>query len=82
MGTFNGTSFSDPVLDELIKEAGHEPRSDLRLQRLQEALTILDTSFVFLPLYRPSNLALVREEFVIGAPSGAAMCPQDVHVRR
>jgi len=45
-------------------------------------LTILDTSSVFLPLYRPSNLALVREEFVIRALSGAAMCPQDLHAKR
>jgi len=82
LGAFNGAAFSDPILDQLVEEAGHEPRTDLRLQRLQEALTVLDESFVFLPLLRPSNLALVREEFAVESHVCAVMRPQDVHPRR
>jgi len=82
MGAFNGASFSDLSLDGLIQEAGHEPRSDLRLQRLQEALTMLDASFVFLPLLRPSNLALVKNEFVVESHPYAVVRPQDVHPTR
>jgi peptide/nickel transport system substrate-binding protein len=82
LGALNGASFSDPSLDELISQAGHEPRSDLRLRQLQDALTMLDSSFVFLPLVRPSNLALVREEYVIESHPTAVIRPQDVHPRR
>lgn len=82
LGAFNGTSFSSPTLDGLIDQAGHEPRSDLRLRRLQDALTMLDSSFVFLPLLRPSNLALVREEYFIESHPIAVIRPQDVHPRR
>ena len=82
LGAFNGASFSDPSLDGLIEEAGHEPRYDLRLQLLQEALTMLDASFVYLPLLRPANLALVKDEFVIESHPIAVVRPQDVHVRR
>lgn len=82
LGAFNGTSFSDPSLDRLIKEAAHEPRSDLRLQLLQEALTTLDSSFVFLPLLRPSNLALVNEDYVIDSVPCVVVRPQDVHPRQ
>jgi peptide/nickel transport system substrate-binding protein len=82
LGALNGTSFSDPSLDRLIEDAAHEPRSDLRLQLLQEALTTLDSSFVFLPLLRPSNLALVKEDYVVESVPCAVVRPQDVHPRR
>ncbi len=82
LGTFNGTSFSNPSLDELIEEAAHEPRSDLRLERLQETLTMLDASFVFLPLFRPSNLALVKDTYVVNSQPCAVLRPQDVYLRQ
>jgi len=82
LGSFNGTSFSDPILDTMIEEASHEPRSDLRLQGLQETLATLDSSFVFLPLIRPSNLSLVKEEFVIDSHPCALVRPQDVLIKR
>jgi peptide/nickel transport system substrate-binding protein len=81
VGTYNGTTFSHPGLDALIAEAAHEPRSDLRLERLREALTTLDEGFVFLPLFRPSNLALVRDKFVVDSQPCAVLRPQDVHPR-
>jgi ABC-type transport system substrate-binding protein len=82
LGTFNGTSFSDPSLDGLIDEAAHEPRSALRLKLLQDALTVLDANSVFLPLVRPSTLALVKDEFVVDPGPCAVLRPQDVHLRK
>jgi peptide/nickel transport system substrate-binding protein len=82
LGALNGTSYSSPSLDGLIDQAGHEPRSDLRLRRLQDALAKLDSSSVLLPLLRPSNLALVRDEYVIESHPTAVVRPQDVHPRR
>ncbi len=78
LGSFNGTGFSDPVLDALIDESAHEPRSAIRLERLQQTLAMVGAIAVYLPLYQPSTLALVHDGFVCDAFAGSVVRPQDV----
>jgi len=78
LGSFNGAGLSDPGLDALIDEAAHEPRSTVRLERLQQTLAMLGAIEVYLPLYQPSTLALVHDGFVLEAFAGSVIQPQDV----
>ena len=78
LGHFNGTAFSDPQLDTLIEEAAREPLTARRLERLQGALARTAAAHVYLPLFQPSNLALVREPFLLEGASGPLPRPQDV----
>ncbi len=78
LGSFNGAGLSDPGLDVLIDEAAHEPRSAIRLERLQQTLAMLEAIAVYLPLYQPSTLALVHNGFVLEAFAGSVIRPQDV----
>ncbi len=78
LGSFNGAGLSEPDLDALIDEAAHEPRSAIRLERLQQTLAMLEAIAVYLPLYQPSTLALVHDNFVLDAFAGSVIRPQDV----
>ena len=78
LGSFNGTGLSDPGLDALIDEGAHEPRSAIRLERLQQTLAMLEAITVYLPLYQPSTLALVHDGVVLEAFAGSVIRPQDV----
>ena len=78
LGRFNGAGLSAPGLDALIEEAAHEPRSVIRLERLQQTLAMLDAIAVYLPLYQPSTLALVHDGFVLEAFASPVIRPQDV----
>ena len=78
LGSFNGAALSEPDLDALIDEAAHEPRSAIRLERLQQTLAMLEAIAVYLPLYQPSTLALVHDNFVLEAFAGSVIRPQDV----
>jgi len=82
LGSFNGAGFSDPELDAMIDEVAHEPRSAVRLERLQQTLAMLGAIEVYLPLYQPSTLALVHEGFVLEAFAGSVVRPQDVRAVR
>ncbi len=78
LGSFNGAGFSDRALDALIDEAAHEPRSAIRLERLQQTLAMLGAIEIYLPLYQPSTLALVHDGFVFDAFAGSVVRPQEV----
>ena len=78
LGSFNGAGLSDLALDTLIDQSAHEPRSAIRLERLQQTLAMLGTIAVYLPLHQPSNLALVHDGFVLEAFAGSVVQPQDV----
>jgi hypothetical protein len=66
----------------MIDEAAHEPRSAVRLERLQQTLAMLGAIDVYLPLFQPSTLALVHEGFVLEAFAGSVVRPQDVRAVR
>jgi len=78
LGTLNGANFSDPGIDALIESAVIEPHSKLRLEKLQEAVSRVSEQFVYLPLFRPSNLALVREGVVADNRGMPMLRPQDL----
>lgn len=78
LGSFNGTAFSDPQVDNLIEEAAREPLTARRLERLQGALARTAEAHVYLPLFQLSNLALVREGFVLEGAAYPMARPQDV----
>jgi len=83
LGSFNGAGFSGPEvdamqLDAMIDAAAHEPKSTVRLERLQQTLAMLGAIKVYLPLYQPSTLALVYDGFVLEAYPGSVVRPQDV----
>jgi len=87
LGTFNGAGFSGSdgdaeMLDAMIDEAAHEPRSTIRLERLQQTLAMLGAIEIYLPLYQPSTLALVHKGFVLDAFAGSVVRPQDVRAVR
>ena len=79
LGTLNGASLFNPVLDRLIEEAAHEPQSELRLERLQIVLEKVAEEFVYIPLFRPAALTLVRDPFVL---ESRLVRPQDVRLKR
>jgi peptide/nickel transport system substrate-binding protein len=82
MGIFNATSLKDDVLDLLIEDAVLEPQLSDRINGLQRALVAADEASVYMALYRPSNLSLVRSHFVVGDFSCSSMRPQDVRLLR
>ena len=82
MGLFNATSLKDDDLDLLIENAIHEPQLADRIGGLQRALVAADEASVYMALYRPSNLSLVRSHFVVGDFSCSSIRPQDVRLLR
>ena len=78
LGTLNGADLSDPEIDALVESAVIEPYSNLRLEKLQEAVLRASEQFVYLPLFRPSNLALVRDGVVAGNRGMPMLRPQDL----
>ena len=79
LGMFNGAAFASPDLDAAIERAAHEPRSDVRLQLLQDLLLKVSEERVYLPLLHPSVMTLVREPFIL---DHRQVRPQDIHLRR
>lgn len=79
LGTLNGASLSDPELDRMIEEVAHEPQSEIRLERLQAVLGRVAEELVYIPLFRPAALTLVRGPFVI---ESRLVRPQDVRLKR
>lgn len=77
-GNFNGAALNDPEIDRRFEEAAHETRAEARLELLQELLADLGAMHVYLPLFRPAPVALVREPFDV---VGFQMRPQDVRLR-
>jgi peptide/nickel transport system substrate-binding protein len=77
LGSFNGAAVRDPLLDQLIEEAAHETRSEVRLGLLQQALTEVGLNHTYLPLFQPAVLALVREPYEI---MGRQVRPQDLRL--
>jgi peptide/nickel transport system substrate-binding protein len=82
MGNFNATSLKDEELDLLIESAVHEPQLADRIAALQRALVAADEASVYMALYRPSNLSLVRSRFVVDDFSCSSIRPQDVRLLR
>ena len=76
-GTFNCADLSDPEIDALIESAVIELVSAVRLEKLQAAVSKVVEQHVYLPLYKPSNLALVREGVVAGTRGMPMLRPQD-----
>jgi len=76
-GTFNGAALSDPEIDHLIESAVIEPMSSVRLEKLQEAVARVGEQSVYLPLFKPSNLALVRDGVEIETQGLPMLRPQD-----
>jgi peptide/nickel transport system substrate-binding protein len=77
VGTFNGVALADPEIDALIDNAVVEPNSVLRLEKLQQAVADVVGEYVYLPLYKPSRLALVRDEIGTAAQGHPMLRPQD-----
>ncbi len=77
-GTFNGAVLSDPAIDALIESAVIEPVSAVRLEKLQAAVSKVGEQHVYIPLYKPSNLALVRDGVVAGTQGLPMLRPQDL----
>jgi peptide/nickel transport system substrate-binding protein len=77
-GSFNGAAVSDPELDRMMEEAGHETRSEARLELLQLLLADVGAVHAYLPLFQPAALALVRDPFDV---VGRQVRPQDVRLR-
>jgi ABC-type oligopeptide transport system substrate-binding subunit len=82
LGTFNATSFAAPEIDRLIARAVQEENLERRIEGLQRALLQLDEARVYVPLFRPSSLSLVREGLVIEDFSCSSIRPQDVEILR
>jgi ABC-type transport system substrate-binding protein len=82
LGRFNGTSFSNREVDKLIEHAVREPLSNRRLELLREALEMVRGSDVYLPLYQPANLALLRAPFTISEGGRPLPRPQDIRRTR
>lgn len=80
LGRFNSVSYSDQAVDALIEKAAHETRADVRLQLLREALARVREANVYIPLYFPPRIALIREPFVL-TDVGTIPRPQDVYLR-
>lgn len=81
-GTFNGAALSDPEIDRLIESAVIEPVSSVRLEKLQEAVARVGEQHVYLPLFKPSNLALVREGVEVATEGLPMLRPQDFRPAR
>jgi peptide/nickel transport system substrate-binding protein len=77
LGTLNGAGLSDSEIDALIESAVTESQSSLRLEKLQSAVLRVSERFVYIPLFRPSNLALVRDGVVAGRRGLPMLRPQD-----
>ena len=56
--------------------------SSVRLEKLQEAVAMVSEQFVYLPLFKPSNLALVRDGVEVGTQGLPMMRPQDFRPAR
>jgi len=82
MGRTRLSALSNPEIDHLIEGAVIEPVSSVRLEKLQEAVAMVSEQFVYLPLFRPSNLALVREGVVAGNRGMPMLRPQDLRPAR
>ena len=82
LGRFNGAGYSDRTLDALIEEAAHESGAGVRLKLLRDALAKVLEANVYIPLYHPLRVALVREPFVLDTSIGTTLRPQDVRLRR
>ena len=80
LGQFNGASFSDRTVDALIEEAANESQAGVRLELLRDALTKVREANVYIPVYHPPRVALIREPFVL-TNVGTTPRPQDVHLR-
>ena len=76
--TLPGAALSDPGIDALIESAAIEPQSIVRLAKLQEAVSIVSEQYVYIPLFRPSNLALVRDGVAAGTQALPMLRPQDL----
>ena len=81
-GTFNGAALSDPEIDQLIESAVIEPVSSVRLEKLQEAVAKVGEQYVYLPLFKPSNLALVRDGVEASTQGLPMLRPQDFRPAR
>ncbi len=81
-GTFNGAALSNPEIDHLIEGAVIEPVSSLRLEKLQDAVAMVGEQYVYLPLFKPFNLALVRDGVEVGTQGLPMMRPQDFRPAR
>lgn len=80
LGSYNATAFADPLLDRALAEATRESRMVDRIEGLQRVLLEVDAARVYLPLYRPSGLSVVREELLVAGFSCPAIRPQDVRI--
>jgi len=81
LGRFNGAGYSDRTVDALIEEAAHESGAGVRLQLLRDAMATVLEANVYIPLYHPPRVALVREPFVLDTRIVTTPRPQDVHLR-
>lgn len=81
-GTFNGAALADPEIDALIESAVIEPKSVVRLEKLQHAVARVSEKFVYLPLYKPSKLVLVRDDVTAAVEGFPMMRPQDFRPAR
>jgi ABC-type transport system substrate-binding protein len=82
LGRFNGTSFSDHEVDGLIEQAARGSLTARRHDLLRETLASVSEADVYLPLFHPSNLALVRGPFSLSESTRPLARPQDVHLAR
>ena len=82
LGTLNGADLSDAEIDALIESAVTEPQSSLRLEKLQRAVLRVSERYVYIPLFRPSNLALVRDGVEASTQGLPMLRPQDFRPAR
>ncbi len=82
LGSYNGSAFADPRLDRMIESTLHEPRMTSRIEGLQRVLLEVDAARIYLPLYRPSRLSVVREGLLVDDFSCPAIRPQDIRILR
>ena len=59
-----------------------EPVSSVRLEKLQEAVAKVGERYVYLPLFKPSNLALVRDGVEASTQGLPMLRPQDFRPAR
>jgi peptide/nickel transport system substrate-binding protein len=81
-GTFNGAGLADPEIDRLIESAVIEPVAGLRLEKLQDAVAMVGEQYVYLPLFKPANLALVENGVEAGTQGLPMLRPQDFRPAR